>query len=440
MKKFGLLCFIGLMILVLAACSGGGSKEAESAGKKSGKSKDEITLKFVHWINEENGKWEKVIKKYEEEHPGIKIESMPLVENMTHADYVKQLDLMASAGEQIDILMFSNINDLVKRVDAGLVAPIDQFLNDEGIDIDEVYNNSYPAIEGKYYGLPMKNVTNLVMMNKNHLDEAGLDIPKEWTWEDYAEYAKKLTTDDHYGSYLHIWHNFQSSLKLISKADNTIILKEDGSSNADDPMLKASLELRNQLENIDKSSVPLSEILSQNMNYRQQFFSQSVSMIPISSFMITEWGQFTPDFEIAWAPWPQNEPGDNYANMGGDIISIAENSEYKQEAYDFIRWMTTEGIVAQEVWTPSWKNADLDSVLETLVKNTANPEAVDLPSLSHALTSVQPSKSFAPATYITEVLTEFDAQVELYLLGEQDIDTTMKNIIDKTESIVKANK
>ena len=30
-------------------------------------------------------------------------------------------------------------------------------------------------------------------------------------------------------------------------------------------------------------------------------------MIPIASFMVTEWGQFTPEFEIAWAPWPQNK-------------------------------------------------------------------------------------------------------------------------------------
>ena len=112
--------------------------------------------------------------------------------------------------------------------------------------------NSYGTVDDKYYGLPMKINTNLVMMNKDHLDEAGLEIPTEWTWDDYRDYAKALTTDEHYGSYLHTWHYLYSSMKLISKPEETSILKEDGSSNADDPMLRASLELRYQLEQEDQ--------------------------------------------------------------------------------------------------------------------------------------------------------------------------------------------
>ena len=50
---------------------------------------------------------------------------------------------MASAGEQVDLMMFANPNDHAKRIDAGLVAPINEFLDAEGIDINEVYNNSY---------------------------------------------------------------------------------------------------------------------------------------------------------------------------------------------------------------------------------------------------------------------------------------------------------
>ena len=75
-----------------------------------------------------------------------------------------------------------------------------------------------------------------------------------------------------------------SSLKLVSKPEETLLLKEDGSSNADDPMLRASLELRYQLEQVDKSSVPYFEIFSQKLNYRQQIFSEEASMIPIFSY------------------------------------------------------------------------------------------------------------------------------------------------------------
>lgn len=98
---------------------------------------------------------------------------------MSNLDYLKQLDLMVSAGEKIDIMMFTDVNGLVKRIDAGLVASISDFVDEEGIVINEVYNDSYGPIDDKYYGLPMKNTVRMIMMNKNHLDEAGLEIPKE---------------------------------------------------------------------------------------------------------------------------------------------------------------------------------------------------------------------------------------------------------------------
>ena len=55
------------------------------------------------------------------------------------------------------------------------------------------------------------------------------------------------------------------------------------------------------------------------------------------------------------------------------------------------------------------------------------------------MTSVQPNKTFAPAPYITEVHAEFGAEVEMYLLGEQDLDKTMENIKKRVQAVVDAN-
>ncbi|MDL4842068.1 ABC transporter substrate-binding protein [Aquibacillus rhizosphaerae] len=443
-KKWGLMWLVAIMLtLLLAACSG--DEESNTEGDDSDDTQnneedgEQVTLKFVHWLTEETANFEPIMEMYEEE-TGVKVEAIPLVESMSSEDYYKQLDLMASAGETIDVMMWSNGNDLVKRIDAGLVAPIDEFVEAEGIDINEVYNNSYSPVDGKDYGLPMKSITNAVMINKAHLDEAGLEIPTEWTWDEYREYAKAMTTDDHYGSYLHTWHDMFSALKLISKEENTALVNPDGTSNADDPLVKESLEFRYALEQEDKSSVPYSEILSQQMDYRQQFFTQEASMVPIGTYMVTEWGQFTPEFEIAWAPWPKNEEdGVNYADVNGDLISIGESSEHKQEAYDFIRWMTTKGISEQGIWLPAWKEADLDTVLEKLVNNTEKPDAMHLESLKNAITSITPTSNASLPSYITEVVTDFKAETELYLLGEQDIDTTVQNVQEKTQKIIDAN-
>lgn len=448
-KKRGIVCAISLILLLaLAACSSAnnttqdqsradGAVNVETAGEKE--AQEVVTLKFLHWINEDVANWEDLIAIYEAENPGVKIESVPLVNNNSSPDYIKKLDMLAAAGDEMDLIMFSNIGDFVKRIDAGLLAPISPFLEQEGIDINSEYNNSYKQVNGQYYGLPMKSVTNLIMINKNHLDEAGLEIPTEWTWEDYREYAKAMTKkeEDRYGSYLHSWHHFHSLLKVLGNPENPSLFNEDGTSNIDHPLVRESLELRYVMEQEDKSSVPFLETFSQQLNYRQQFFTGRASMIPTGSFMITEWGEFNPDFEIVWAPWPKNDPNsDVYANVSGDVISIAESSKHKQEAYDFMRWLTTEGISQQGIWVPAWRGGDLISSLEKLVQTTANPAAIHMESLAHTLTITNAANVVVPPTNSYEAMTEYGNEADLYLLGEQDLDTTIKNASEKMKQIL----
>ncbi len=108
---------------------------------------------------------------------------------------------------------------------------------------------------------------------------------------------------------------------MFGKEREHLLIKADGSSNMDDPLVRSSLQLRYDLEQVDKSSEPYANIISQKLNYRQQFFTQKASMVPIPSYMVTEWGGFTPDFKIAWAPWPKNNADDpkyRYASGGYD--------------------------------------------------------------------------------------------------------------------------
>lgn len=434
-SKWYLMLMTVLMLMFLAAC-GSGDKEASG-------SDDEVTLKFYTWVNEENGNWEKTIKAFEEEHPGINIDLNVLVENMDSHDYLQKLDLDAAAGEKIDVMMFSSSEHLAKRISAGMVEPLDTYFEKDGMNVEEEYNMSAsPASsEGSYYGLPSKFSNRLIMLNKDHLDEAGLEIPNEWTWDEYKEYAKKLTTEDRFGSYLHIWPEFFHVLKLLGEPEENIILKEDGTSNMDDPMLKDSLKLRYELEQEDKSSEPYSNTISQQLNYRQQFFSEKASMVPMSSYMVTEWGGFTPEFTIAWAPWPKNNAEDpTYSFFSSDIMSIGNNSEHKEEAYEFIRWMTTEGMLVQNKSIPAWENVNLEEVLTNLVSTTDNPEAVDIESLAHTFEITEPAEQFLPAGYLTEAYNAYNSEAEKYLLGEQDLDTTIEKAKKAVQNVIDANK
>jgi multiple sugar transport system substrate-binding protein len=442
-KWYVMLVSTLVLVLVLAGCG----KDSEEGAAKA--KKDEVvTLKFNHWYTEEAGNWDEVIAAFEKEHPNIKIESEPLVDNLSFKDYLKQLDLRASASEDLDVVMFSNPYDYATRVEAGLLAPLDPYIEKEGIKIEEEYNGlfSQGQIDGSYYGLPGKKNTYLVAINKKHLDEAGLPVPTDWTWDDYQDYANKLTKGEgntkRYGSYLHTFTDFHFFLKVLSKPQENFILLEDGSSNMADPLIKESLQLRYDMEVADKSSVPLANTLSQKLDYRQQFFTQSASMIPMTSVMITEWGEYVPEFEIAWAPWPKNNKEDEFKSYNaGDVIGIAERSENKEEAYTFIRWMSTEGMLIQKRAIPSYSNANLEEVVNTLVENSPKPEAIDKESLMYVLNTAQDTDLFIPKPYVQDAYTAFRAEAELYLLGKQDLDKSIDNITKQVKEIVdKKNK
>ncbi|RDW21355.1 hypothetical protein CWR48_02800 [Oceanobacillus arenosus] len=436
-SKWKVFLLSTLFLLLVAGCSNASNASNEESG-------DQITLKFHHWYTEEAGNWDEVIATYEAEHPEVNIESIPLVENLNPADYMKKLDLLASSGEQLDVFIFANDRELMQRVQAGLVAPLDSFIEKENLNIQEEYSSPSYEIDGSYYGLPGKRSSRLVLLNKDHLDEVGLPVPTDWTWDEYKDYAKKLTKGEgaskRYGSYFHTSLGIYDVPKLMGKSENISILNKDGSSNMDDPLIEEGLKLRYDMEQVDGSSVPLAEILSQKLDYRQQFFSESVSMVPTGSYMITEWGAFTPEMNMAWAPWPKNKKDDiNHNYTGSDIFGIAKNSEYKEEAYQFIRWMTTEGMIVQGKNLPSWNKANLTEVVEDLVSDTINPEAVDLESLLYTLENSLPSEVNVPKPYITEAQEAYYAEVELYLLGEQDLETTLSNAKEKVQAIINAN-
>ena len=204
-----------------------------------------------------------------------------------------------------------------------MAAPLDDYIAKDGYKVEEDYKVD-THLNGKVYALPGKFNPWYVLLNKDHLDEAGLKVPTDWTWDEFADYAKKLTKGEgatkRYGTYFHGpqnggWMEFLK-LKMENQPQNTEFLKPDGSSNLDDPNFKATLELRVRMEKVDKSSVPYSDMISQKLAYRNQFFNQSVSMLTIGSWMNTEIGgtdKVPLTFHVAVAPFPKNNPGDEQA-------------------------------------------------------------------------------------------------------------------------------
>ncbi|TLS51849.1 extracellular solute-binding protein [Paenibacillus antri] len=466
-RNFGKSMFAtGLILSLLAGCSsGGGTTPAPETGGSSAPAGEQpaaeapaaepVTIKFHTHGTEAQYNWEATLVAFEEAYPNIKVELVTLSEKGDTNEATQKLDLAAASGEQLDVLMFSDPASYAQRVGLGMVAPINAFIEEEGFKVSEEYKVD-TLMQGQYYALPGKFNPWYVMLNKDHLDAAGLAVPTDWTWDQFAEYAKTLTTGEgatkRYGTYFHGpqnggWMEFLR-LSLANKVEDTDFLKADGSSNLDDPMFKRTLELRLKMEREDGSSTPYADMLSQKLHYRTQFFNQSASMVLIGSWMNSELGgteQNPLNFNVAIAPYPKNSDADaiGYTPVTTDFMAVAEKSQHKKEAYQFIRWYTTEGLAKYGRNIPSWSkvsDADLEKIVDSILSGTQKPENVDKASLINALANSKSGKIIPPVTYQAEVYKALNEQYELLILGSQDLDTTLANMKTAVQEIIDNNK
>jgi multiple sugar transport system substrate-binding protein len=447
MKKLWALLMCSVIFPVLVT----GCSETGTNASSDTKNDNKVTIKFHSHGNEESYNWKNTIDAFEKKYPNIDVELVILSEKGDTQEATKKLDLAAASGEQMDVIMFSESASYSQRVSMGMTAPLDEFIKKEGYKVSEEYKVD-TEINGKIYALPGKFNPWYVLINKNHLEEAGLKIPKDWTWDEFIEYAKAMTKDGHYGTYFHgpqngSWMEYLR-LALASEAENTEFTTDEGNSNLNHSLFKKTLEIRVKMEKADQSAVPYADILTKKLHYRDQFFNQATSSIIIGSWMNAELGgtELNPlNFNVTVAPFPKNDKADKggYTPVTTDYMAIAAKSEHKKEAYTFIRWYTTEGQIIQGKNVPSWNKVsdrELTKIIDKILSGTKNPEKIDKESLIHVLTNAKSSKIISPVPNQAEIYKVLNEEYEKLIFGEQNIDRTIEVSQERVQEILNNNK
>lgn len=436
-----LFIVVPLLSLLISGCGGANSEEGAAPGTGEG-TNEPVTIKLSNWYAKKMDNWDVVIAEFEKTHPNIKVEFASAEDNNSN-EFYKKLDLAVAGGDDLDIIMFSNMTYLSQRAGLGMIEPLDEYLAADGINYTDEYTSD-TRIDGKVYGLPGKSSQGLVIINENHLKEAGLELPKDWTWDQYMEYAKTMTKKEgdktRYGTYFHSWIQYGYLVQNFGQSVNANLTTDDGkTANIDNPYMRKSLELRLQGE-AEGSATPYSEVVSQKLNYRPQYFNQDTSMLVTGSFLIPETGgteTIPASFRTVFAPLPKLNAEDPIsANVSGDVLSLYSKSKHKEEAYTFIRWFSTEGIVLQGKNIPSWKKADLNDVVDRIIAGSKNPEMIDKESLLYVLENTKSTTTATAVPYHAELekvlLEEFDKM----MLSGQSIDTTIQNAQTKIQKII----
>ncbi|THF84464.1 ABC transporter substrate-binding protein [Cohnella fermenti] len=447
----------GLMASLLAGCGGnnadnnnGGNSAAPSSSAPASQTASEspsdepVTLRFASWIPK--SQMEPLLAEYKKEKPNVTVDYTELVENNDSDEGLKKLDLLVASGTELDVAMFPSATEYSKRAGLDLLAPLNDLLAAEGIaSVTDEYTVD-PSIDGQVFALPDTYENYFVLLNKDMLDQAGLAVPTDWTWDDFYDYARKLSSGDGanrvYGTYFHSWPMYMELALLNQSQDNNLI--NNGVLKVDSPEIRQSLEIRHQMEVVDKSAIPYSDTISQKLAYRPVYFSQKAAMIVTGNWMITESGgsdEFPATFVSAFAPMPANKEGDpsGVSPANGNFMSVVKSSKNQQAAYEFIRWYTTKGEEFNNVYS-AWKKQDVDRFIEGIKSKVQSPDMIDTESLSYVIKNSPTTPLNIPPAYQSELDDAYVKEAEKFVLGQQDIETTVKNAATALQKIVDANK
>ncbi|MDQ0089687.1 multiple sugar transport system substrate-binding protein [Paenibacillus anaericanus] len=449
MKKKWLALIASTVLLtgLLAGCGSSGSNESANDPSNAANTTptvEDVTIKFINW--EPASVYQPAIDAFQTKFPHIKVEYVPLVENDSN-ETLKKLDMMYASGDDFDVFSLNSIPNYSQRASNGMLEPLDSYISKEGMKYEDEYKAEQMKVDGVRYSLPGKFGPWLILLNKDQLDAAGLSVPKDWTWDEFRDYSKALTSGEgaskHYGTFFHSWKDY-FLLRQYSEASNQGIMKDDGLQlNADNPLMKQSLQLRYDMEYTDKSSTPYQDVITQKIPYRDQYFQGKASMLPTGPWMIAEAGgtdKIPATFVSAFAPWPSNNKGDDIYSFGSaDSLVISANSKHKQESYEFIRFLSTEGMALTKQLS-AWSKADLEKEVDAIIASTQSPDKIDKTSLLNVLNVTKLPNPPNVVSYSADLESAYIAESEKYLLGITDLDTTMNNISTNLQKIIDANK
>ncbi|MBE6930093.1 MAG: extracellular solute-binding protein [Ruminococcaceae bacterium] len=378
MKKFAcLILAVFVMVTVLAGCGGTSQNGTTAAGATTAVSSDAVTLKFVRIGNDtaEADYWKSLIDRFQKENEGIIIEydDAAIGEAME-----TKLNTMFSGGMGPD-LIGHGIMSVAARAEAGQYMDITEYYNSwEGKDdiMKAVLANG--TYNDRIYGLAYSTTPFVFAYRTDLFEKAGLDpnSPPE-TWEQLAEYARKLTVKDGDNVTLAGFAfpmtagNFVE-FDVFAFGNGALYYDEAGNPTIDTPEKAEAFDFL--MSFLDEVNMPYS---ATDVN---PFINGNAAMTLINNVALTP--MLTSDEyagKVAIATPPTN--GTDATFCGCNMLFIGGTSKYADEAFEFIKTALSADEVlnrAKVLNVPVTRTSQIDAFVALDPMNAVRARCVEI--------------------------------------------------------------
>ncbi len=226
--------------------------------------KTPVKLRWWGGVPDVNGP-KQAAEAWNKNHPDIQVE---YVQYSNNDEGNIKMDTALLVPNEVDVFVSYGLPRFKKRADGGLVEPLDAYL--QGFDLDKEFGKSENKWDGKTWCIVANLQPFLVYCNKQAFDAAGLQVPKDWTWDDFSDIAKKLTTGSGAQKRFGAW--LMSANELVDWLKGyDFVYKDKCATNFDDPLYEYAYNLKVQHELTDKTCLPMADILAGKLQVQNEF-------------------------------------------------------------------------------------------------------------------------------------------------------------------------
>ncbi len=301
-----------------------------------------VHLRFwFEWTREHRAVLEGLCRKFEALHPNISVETLQ-VSNMN------QKLLPAVAGEIPPDVAAFNRPFIANWAVANAFTPLEDLIARDGVQGEEFLEACWQEclFEGHTWGIPFNTDDRVFFWNKAAFREVGLNPEQPpRTWEELEDYAERLTKWDVQGrmervGFYPLWGNsyffiyaYQNRVRFLSEDGRRAVFNSPEGLAALEWIVKFARKYHIQsLTNFQTGFGP---------DAQNPFVSGKVAMMVDGSWMLENLSRFTTHFDYGIAPAPIPEGGEETTWSGGFALVIPRFSPHVEEAWAFIRFITS---------------------------------------------------------------------------------------------------
>ncbi|WP_033542487.1 ABC transporter substrate-binding protein [Planococcus sp. CAU13] len=340
-KKSSFTAALLLPFLALAGCAG---ESPDSGSETESGSGDRTQISFIHWRGEDKAVLDDIIAQFEDEFPEISVE----MNIYPSEQYQATGQRMLTDGSTGDVFTSFPGAQFEAIANAGFFEDL------SGEDFVENFDESLITVgekDGQQLALPYQLVFNMPVYNKGMFDELGLEVPKSWT--EFQEMADTLLENDIIpiafpGADIGP-NQFMNSMMMNNAPDEDIFEKlQNGEESLTNEWWVKTLEDFQLLE--EKGYIQSDALGTSQDSAMAMVANEEAAMLATGSYHMAALLGLNPDLELdLMAPITVEESEAQYEgiNTATFMLAVNSNSEKKEEAKEFIRFLSRPEIASQ---------------------------------------------------------------------------------------------